>query len=77
MELQDVIARHCQAKAVECVQMAEISGSREIAEMYRTVARRWLEAAVKAETADPGTPNMGTISGSLSLNHFEPGGDCL
>jgi hypothetical protein len=59
MVLQDVTAIHCQAKAMECAQMAEIAGSLEVAEMYRKMEQRWLEVAAKAEAAHLGTQRMG------------------
>jgi hypothetical protein len=51
MILQDRTAKQCQARAIECRQMAKISGSSEIAEKYRKMERRWLEVVAQAEDA--------------------------
>jgi hypothetical protein len=52
MVLDNATARHCQAKAAECAQLALVAGSSEVAEMYLEMQRRWLGVAVKAEATD-------------------------
>jgi hypothetical protein len=56
----DATAKHCHDKAEECMRMAEIATSSDIAEMYRKTAQRWLQVAAKSEAAHVGASYMPT-----------------